>query len=148
EDQYSALKNTVEDAMRKLFNPEFLNRVDETIVFRNLNKEDILKIIDIELKDLLKNIKENKMHFSIDLSAKNFLVEKGFDQKYGARPLRRAIQKYVEDPIAEEILKGLFKEGSKIVAKHFPPSEELVFLDEDLQVEVAGESNNDSTEGS
>jgi ATP-dependent Clp protease ATP-binding subunit ClpC len=150
EDRYSTLKNTVEDAMKKLFNPEFLNRVDETIVFRNLEKEDILKIIDIELRDLLKNIKDNKMHFVLDLSAKNFLVDKGFDQKFGARPLRRAIQKYVEDPIAEEILKGTFKEGSGIIAKHFPPSEELVFLDEDLEEEVAGEQKgkNDSNKGS
>ncbi|MDO8548587.1 MAG: ATP-dependent Clp protease ATP-binding subunit [Ignavibacteria bacterium] len=148
EDRYSTLKNTVEDAMKKLFNPEFLNRVDETIVFRNLDKEDILKIIDIELKDLIKNIKDNKMHFALDLSVKNFLVEKGFDQKFGARPLRRAIQKYVEDPIAEEILRGTFKEGSKIAAKHYPPSEELVFVDENYEEEVAGESKNDSTEGS
>jgi len=148
EDRYSSLKNTVEDAMRKLFNPEFLNRVDETIVFRNLDKEDIMKIIDIELKDLLKNIKDNKMHFALDLSAKNFLVEKGFDQKFGARPLRRAIQKYVEDPIAEEILRGIFKEGSKILAKHYPPSEEMIFVDENYQEEVAGESKSDSTEGS
>jgi ATP-dependent Clp protease ATP-binding subunit ClpC len=150
EDKYSSLKNTVEDAMKKLFNPEFLNRVDETIVFRNLEKEDILKIIDIELRDLLKNIKENKMQFSLDLSAKNFLVEKGFDQKFGARPLRRAIQKYVEDPIAEEILKGSFKEGSRINARHYPPSEEMVFVDETLEEEIAGErkDNNDSGESS
>jgi ATP-dependent Clp protease ATP-binding subunit ClpC len=148
EDKYSSLKNTVEDAMRKLFNPEFLNRVDESIVFRNLDKEDILKIIDIELKDLLKNIKDNKMKFELDNTAKNFLVEKGFDEKYGARPLRRAIQKFVEDPIAEEILRGSFKEGSKIVAKHFPPSEELVFLDK-TPAEVTDEEKEktDSGEG-
>ena len=146
EDRYASLKNTLEDAMKRLFNPEFLNRVDETIVFRSLEKEDILKIIDIELRDLLKNIKDNKMHFALDDTAKNFLVEKGFDQKYGARPLRRAIQKYVEDPIAEEILRGSFKDGSKINAKHFPPSEDLVFIDENLQEEIAGEHNdkNDS----
>ena len=146
EDKYASLKNTLEDAMKRLFNPEFLNRVDETIVFRSLEKEDILKIIDIELRDLLKNIKDNKMHFALDDTAKNFLVEKGFDQKYGARPLRRAIQKYVEDPIAEEILRGSFKDGSKINAKHFPPSEDLVFIDENLQEEIAGEHNdkNDS----
>jgi ATP-dependent Clp protease ATP-binding subunit ClpC len=149
EDKYSSLKNTVEDAMRKLFNPEFLNRVDETIVFRNLDKEDILKIIDIELKDLLKNIKDNKMKFELDITAKNFLVEKGFDEKYGARPLRRAIQKYVEDPIAEEILKGTFKEGSGIVAKHYPPSEELDFVDE-TPAEVTDEEKEktDSADGS
>jgi ATP-dependent Clp protease ATP-binding subunit ClpC len=150
EDRYTTLKSTLEEAMKKLFNPEFLNRVDETIVFRNLEKEDILKIIDIELRDLFKNIKENKMVFSLDSSAKNFLVEKGFDQKFGARPLRRAIQKYVEDPIAEEILKGSFKEGSRINARHFPPSEDLVFIDETLEEEIAGEHNdkNDPGEGS
>ncbi len=130
-DRYSSLKNTVEDAMRKLFNPEFLNRIDETIVFRNLEKTDILKIIDIELKDLYYNMRENKLELELDDTAKSFLVDKGFDQKYGARPLRRAIQKYVEDPIAEEILRGSFKEGSKIVAKHFENTDEVVFIEDD-----------------
>ncbi len=129
EDKYASLKNTVEDAMKKLFNPEFLNRVDEMIVFRSLDKEDILKIIDIELEDLYTNIHENKMELTLELSAKNFLVDKGFDQKYGARPLRRAIQKFVEDPLAEEILRGSFKESSNILAKHFENGEELVFID-------------------
>jgi len=116
EDQHTSMKNTVEDAMKKLFNPEFLNRIDEAIVFRNLEKEDIFKIIEIELQDLFKNISEHKMEIILDQSAKNFLVEKGFDPKYGARPLRRAIQKYVEDPLAEEILRNSFKEHSKIIA--------------------------------
>jgi ATP-dependent Clp protease ATP-binding subunit ClpC len=131
DDKYSSLKNTVEEAMRKLFNPEFLNRVDETIVFRNLEKEDILKIIDIELKEIYKNIHENKMLLALDASAKDFLAEKGFDAKYGARPLRRAIQKYVEDPLAEEILRGTFKDGSKILSKHFENMEELTFIEGD-----------------
>jgi len=130
-DQYSTLKNTVEDAMQKLFNPEFLNRVDETIVFRNLERGDILKIIDIELRDLLKNIHESKMTIHLDDSAKDFIVTKGFDQKYGARPLRRAIQKYVEDPLAEEILRGTFKEGSGILVKHVENTEELIFVGEE-----------------
>jgi ATP-dependent Clp protease ATP-binding subunit ClpC len=130
-DKYNSLKNTVEEAMNKLFNPEFLNRVDETIVFRNLDKTDILNIIDIELRDLLKNIHENKMTIHLDESARNFLVEKGYDQKYGARPLRRAIQKYVEDPLAEEILRGTFKEGSSILAKHVELTEELIFIGEE-----------------
>jgi ATP-dependent Clp protease ATP-binding subunit ClpC len=148
EDRYLALKNTVEDAMKKLFNPEFLNRVDETIVFRSLEKDDIIKIIDIELKDLLKNISDNKMEFTLDQTAKNFLVEKGFDQKYGARPLRRAIQKYVEDPLAEEILRGLFKEGAKITAKHFEPAEELVFIDENFNPDVSSEAKEKTDSGS
>jgi len=130
-DKYSNLKNTVEDAMRKLFNPEFLNRVDETIVFRNLDRDDILKIIDIELKDLYSNMHDNKMELSLDDTAKSFLVDKGFDQKYGARPLKRAIQKYVEDTIAEEILRGSFKEGAKIIAKHFENTDEVIFLEDD-----------------
>ena len=144
EDKYSTLKNTVEDAMKKLFNPEFLNRVDETIVFRNLDKEYILKIIDIELRDLFKNMIENKMEISLDMTAKDFIVEKGFDQKYGARPLRRAIQKFVEDPLAEEILRGTFKEGAKIIAKHFENSEELIFLEDDSGTDTPHEEKEKS----
>lgn len=147
-DRYSSLKNTVEDAMRKLFNPEFLNRIDETIVFRNLEKSDILKIIDIELKDLYYNMRENKLELELDDTAKGFLVDKGFDQKYGARPLRRAIQKYVEDPIAEEILRGSFKEGSKIVAKHFENADEVVFIEDDSALDSPHEEKekSDTTE--
>ena len=139
-DKYSSLKNTVEDAMKKLFNPEFLNRIDETIVFRNLEKEDIMKIIDIQIQDLFKNIHENKMELVIDQSAKDFIVDKGFDPKYGARPLRRAIQKYIEDPLAEEILKGSFKEGTKIIAKHIENTEILVFFDESLDTNISDET--------
>ncbi|NMB80220.1 MAG: ATP-dependent Clp protease ATP-binding subunit, partial [Ignavibacteria bacterium] len=101
-DQYSQLKNTVEDAMKRLFNPEFLNRIDEAIVFRSLDKEDIKQIITIEMKDLVKNISDNKMSIELHKSAIEFLSDKGFDPKFGARPLKRAIQKYVEDPLAEE----------------------------------------------
>jgi ATP-dependent Clp protease ATP-binding subunit ClpC len=129
-DHYNRMKDTVEDAMKKLFNPEFLNRIDDTIVFRNLNKEDIMQIISIEIKGLYKNLEENKMDLLLDETAKEFLVDKGYDEKYGARPLRRAIQKYVEDPLAEEILRGSFKEGTRIIAKHVEGAEELVFYDE------------------
>ena len=132
-DKYSSLKDTVEEAMKRLFNPEFLNRIDDTIVFRNLDKEDIYKIIDIEIKDLLANIKENKLSLVLDESAKEFLVNKGFDEKFGARPLRRALQKYIEDPLAEEILRGSFKEGTTIITKHVDNTEDLVFFDESLE---------------
>ncbi|GIK61224.1 MAG: ATP-dependent Clp protease ATP-binding subunit [Ignavibacteriota bacterium] len=138
-DQYDKMKDTVEDAMKKLFNPEFLNRIDDTIVFRNLDKEDIMQIIDIEIKGLYKNLEENKMDLILDQTAKEFLVNKGFDEKFGARPLRRAIQKYVEDPLAEEILRGSFKEGTKIVAKHVEGADDLVFYDESLEVAKPGE---------
>lgn len=147
EDKHTNMKSTVEEAMRKLFNPEFLNRIDEAIVFRNLEKEDILKIIEIELEDLVKNIAEHKMDIVLDQSAKNFLVEKGFDQKYGARPLRRAIQKYVEDPLAEEILRGSFKESAKILAKHVDNTEELIFIDENLDLDINDEEKEKSGSG-
>ncbi|TSA27888.1 MAG: ATP-dependent Clp protease ATP-binding subunit [Ignavibacteriales bacterium] len=127
-DQYSYLKNTVEDAMKKLFNPEFVNRIDETIVFRNLDKEAIKKIISIEMKDLIKNISDNKMTIELHKSATEFLADKGFDQKFGARPLKRAIQKYVEDPLAEKLLLSHFKEGDKIIVKHKKSTEELYFI--------------------
>ena len=147
EDQHTSMKNTVEDAMKKLFNPEFLNRIDEAIVFRNLEKEDIFKIIEIELQDLFKNISEHKMEIILDQSAKNFLVEKGFDPKYGARPLRRAIQKYVEDPLAEEILRNSFKEHSKIIAKHVENTEELIFIDENINLDITDEKEEKTGSG-
>ncbi|MEJ2105404.1 MAG: hypothetical protein P8X47_12635 [Ignavibacteriaceae bacterium] len=139
------MKDTVEDAMKKLFNPEFLNRIDDTIVFRHLNKEDIMEIITIEIKDLYKNLEENKMDLILDQSAKEFLVEKGFDEKYGARPLRRAIQKYVEDPLAEEILRGSFKEGTRIVAKHVEGADDLVFYDEAAELSDPGAETSKSS---
>ncbi len=144
-DRYTHMKDTVEEAMKKLFNPEFLNRIDDTIVFRSLYKDDILKIIDIELKDLIQNIKDQRMVVVLDESAKNFLVEKGFDDKFGARPLRRAIQKYVEDPLAEEILRGSFKEGTKIIAKHIEGIDNLIFYDE--AVEISNQNEETKTPG-
>jgi len=140
-DKYKNLKSTVEDAMKKLFNPEFLNRIDDTIVFRNLNKDDIMQIISIEIKDLYKNLEDNKMDLILDQSAKEFLVKKGYDEKYGARPLRRAIQKFVEDPLAEEILRGSFKEGTRIIAKHAEGADDLVFYDEALDIAGTGEES-------
>jgi len=138
-DKHESMKNTLEDAMKKLFNPEFLNRVDETIVFRSLDKKDILKIIDIGLRDLMGNIAEHKMEIKLDKSARNFLVEKGYDEKFGARPLRRAIQKYLEDPLAEEILRGSFEEGTKIIAKFVKNTDELIFVNESLGIDLSDE---------
>jgi ATP-dependent Clp protease ATP-binding subunit ClpC len=133
-DKYANLKSTVEDAMKKLFNPEFLNRIDDTIVFRNLDKNDIMQIIEIEIKSLYKNLAENKMVLILDQTAKEFLVNKGYDEKFGARPLRRAIQNYVEDPLAEEILRRSFKEGTRIVAKHVEGADSLIFYDEAAEI--------------
>ena len=129
-DQYNNMKSVIDDAVKKLFSPEFLNRLDDQIVFRNLTKEDILKIIDVEIKDLLKNIHDNKLELVIEDSARNFLADKGYDPKFGARPLKRAIQNYIEDPLSEEILRGSFKDGTTIVARHVDDNDFLVFMDE------------------
>ncbi len=124
---YEYMHDIVKDAVKKLFNPEFLNRVDDTIVFRNLEIDDIKKIVDIEMRDLVSNIHENKMEIELDDDSRKFLAEKGYDPKFGARPLRRAIQKYLEDPLAEELLMNNFGEGSHIMIHHKKNSEELYF---------------------
>jgi len=126
-DKYKNLKNTVETALKDLFNPEFLNRVDDTIVFRNLEKSDITKIIKIELKDLIKNLSRNKMEIELDESANEFLTNKGYDPKFGARPLKRAIQNYIEDPLSEELLLGNIKAGDKILVSNPEGKDNLIF---------------------
>ncbi len=137
-DKYDHMKDTVEDALKKLFNPEFLNRVDETIVFRSLDKDDIKQIIKIEMKDLLNSITEKHMHIVLEAGAEDLIAEKGFDPKFGARPLRRAIQKYLEDPLAEELLLGHFKDGDSILVKRKEETDDLYF--------IHGEKISESTE--
>jgi ATP-dependent Clp protease ATP-binding subunit ClpC len=126
-DKYKHMKSMIEESVKRVFNPEFLNRIDDTIIFHQLSKDDITKIIDIQVKDLFKRM--NNLNITIELSkqAKEFLAEKGYDQLYGARPLRRALQKYVEDPIAEEILKQKFGDGSIIKVKLNKKKDELMF---------------------
>ena len=99
-------RGILENALRKVFKPEFLNRVDDVVIFNQLVKKDIEKIIDIELKDIYKRTKDLNLNIRLSPAAKAFLVEKGFDQKFGARPLKRAIQKYVEDVLAEYIIEN------------------------------------------
>ncbi len=147
DDGYNSMKGTLEDAMKRLFSPEFINRLDENIVFRSLDKEDIVKIIEIEVKDLLKNIKENKMDLVLDESARNFIADRGYDPKLGARPLRRALQQYIEDALAEEILKGSFKEGSKIIARHYEGDNHLVFVEEEAAVPHSSEAEEKTETG-
>ena len=108
-------RSVIENALKKSFAPEFLNRIDDVIVFNALEKEDINKIIDIELDKLLKRIDGLGYKLKLTKAAKDFIAEKGFDKQYGARPLKRAIQKYVEDALAEEIITSKLQEGDKIV---------------------------------
>jgi ATP-dependent Clp protease ATP-binding subunit ClpC len=113
-DSYKTMKNTIEDAVRRVFNPEFLNRIDDTIVFHNLERTHIDKIIDIQMKELVKRMAAMEITITLNKHAREFLVDKGYDPAFGARPLKRALQKYIEDPIAEEILKNKFGQGSQI----------------------------------
>ena len=112
------MKSTIQNALRKAFSPEFLNRLDDVIVFNNLHREDIHKIIDLSLGKLFGRLTTLGYKIELTEKAKDFLAEKGYDPQYGARPLNRAIQKYLEDPVAEEILKGEAKEGDTIQADY------------------------------
>ncbi len=119
------MKSTIQNALKKTFNPEFLNRLDDVIIFNSLEKEHLFKIIDITLGKLFARIKD--MGYNVDLTkkAREFLADKGYDPQYGARPLARAIQKHLEDPVAEEILKGEIEEDGTIVVDWDGQSEDL-----------------------
>jgi len=119
-------RGVIETALKRAFAPEFLNRVDDVIVFNSLNKEHIFRIIDIELKYLFQRIEGLGYHITLTDKAKEFIAEKGYDSNFGARPLKRAIQKYLEDPIAEEILKGEVKSGSQLNIDYDDDKKEIV----------------------
>ena len=120
-------KAIIEKALKRTFSPEFLNRIDDVVIFNSLEKHHIFEIIDILMKGVLKRL--NTLGFSLELSedAKTFLSEKGYDQQFGARPLHRAIQKYLEDPLAEEILNMNIKEGDVLIAEQDKEKQKLFF---------------------
>jgi ATP-dependent Clp protease ATP-binding subunit ClpC len=106
EHSYERMKEKIMDEAKKVFRPEFMNRLDDIIVFRSLTKPDLLEILDLEVSKVLKRLKAKQLHLTLEPAAMEFLVEKGYDPTYGARPMRRAVERYLEDPLAEEILKG------------------------------------------
>jgi ATP-dependent Clp protease ATP-binding subunit ClpC len=118
-------KNVIEKALKRTFSPEFLNRIDDVIVFNSLTKEDIHKIIDLQLDTLFSRIKEMGYNIKVSKKAKEFLTEKGYDPKFGARPLQRVIQKYLEDNIAEEILRSEIQEGDTVAVELSSNQKEL-----------------------
>lgn len=113
-DGYNVMESYVKDALKEVFRPEFLNRVDDVIIFKSLTKEELHQIIELMLKEVIDEVRENKMNIEIADEVKDFILSNGYDDKYGARPLRRAIQKYIEDEIAEQYLQRKFSEGSHI----------------------------------
>jgi ATP-dependent Clp protease ATP-binding subunit ClpC len=115
EANYNRIRNLVHEELKQYFRPEFLNRVDEIIVFRQLTKDEVKQIADILLKEVFDRMKEKKIHLTVSDRFKDLLVEEGYNPSYGARPLRRAIQRLLEDLLAEEILTGRVKEGSEVL---------------------------------
>ena len=133
ENDQENIKGVIQSALKKAFAPEFLNRIDDVVIFNSLDKKDILKIIDIELEKLFERI--NSLGYKVQLTkkAKEYVAEKGFDEKYGARPLNRAIQKYIEDPLAEKIIQKKVKEGDVIKIDFDKKNEEIMVILEDVK---------------
>lgn len=128
-------RDVLKKELQKFFTPEFLNRIDEVIVFNSLKKEDILKIVNLEFEKLTKRLVDLKYNITIDDSIKNMISEVGFDEMYGARPLKRAIQDKVEDFISEEVIKGTIKENGMYHISYKDEKVVFVELDETTQEE-------------
>ncbi len=120
-------KAVIEKALKRTFSPEFLNRIDDVIIFNQLTEDDIFQIIDILMKDVTKRLQNLGLKLELSEEAKKFIAEKGYDSQFGARPLHRAIQKYLEDPLAEEILNMNVKSGNTLVANLDKENSKLIF---------------------
>src|SRR5436189_535048 len=125
ESSYEKMREKIMDEARKTFRPEFLNRLDDIIVFRSLTKPDLIAILDLEIGKVMHRLKARNIILQLDEKAKDFLVGKGYDPQYGARPMRRSVERSLEDPLAEEILKGSFHEGDPVLVT--ADSERLLF---------------------
>ena len=125
---YEVIKDKVLSETKKIFNPEFLNRIDEIIVFHSLSDQDLEMIVDILLKECSENLKNRDLTMEFGEEAKKFLVKVGYDPAYGARPLRRAVQQHVEDPLSEEVLRGNVPDGSTVYVEPDPDGEKLRFV--------------------
>jgi len=120
------LRGRILDEARKAFRPEFINRLDDVIVFRTLGKPELVQILELEVVKVLDRIRRRGVNIALDEKAKDFLIEKGYDPQYGARPMRRSVERYLEDPLAEEILKGTL--ASAGVIEVTADKEKLVFI--------------------
>ena len=112
---YETMRERIMEEAKKTFRPEFLNRIDDVIVFRSLTKPDLVQILDLEVGKVMARLKSKNINLSLDEAAKDFLVQKGYDPSYGARPMRRSVERFLEDPLAEEILRGQLHEGEPIM---------------------------------
>ena len=132
---YESMKKGMLDDMKKMFRPEFLNRVDEVIVFQHLKKEEILQIADLYLKRVNEQAKAMEISIELSDSVKDLLVSEGYDPNLGARPLRRAVQRYIEDPLSEEMLLGRFQKGDVILADTEEDGKTVVFKRKEVEAE-------------
>jgi ATP-dependent Clp protease ATP-binding subunit ClpC len=114
ESSYEKMRDKIMDEAKRQFRPEFLNRLDDIIVFRSLTRTDLIRILDLEIAKVMERLKGKNLKLNLDEKAKDFLVEKGYDPTYGARPMRRSVERFLEDPLAEEILKGNLHEGEPV----------------------------------
>jgi ATP-dependent Clp protease ATP-binding subunit ClpC len=114
ESSYEKMREKILDESKKTFRPEFLNRLDDAIVFRSFTKPDLIRILSLEVEKVLERLRNKNIRLELTDPAKDFLVEKGYDPQYGARPMRRSVERFLEDPLAEEILKGNVHEGDPI----------------------------------
>ncbi|TDJ58544.1 MAG: ATP-dependent Clp protease ATP-binding subunit [Planctomycetota bacterium] len=144
---YERVKKTLMAECEKYFRPEFMNRLDEVIVFRALIKDDLYGIIEIELDKVRERLEPKGLKLDLDQSAKDFLIEKGFNPDFGARPLRRAIGSYIEDPLAEALLGGEYNAGEKINVTHKEDAEHLYFESEQLPKDEQGDDDGDGGDG-
>ncbi|MEO8206465.1 MAG: AAA family ATPase, partial [Chthoniobacterales bacterium] len=125
DDNYDSMKEKILEETKRVFKPEFINRLDDLIVFHTLNKENLMKIVDLEVAKVTGRIRAKSIDITLDEGAHEFLIEKGYDPTYGARPMRRAVEKFLEDPMAEELLRGHIKPGDKVLVK--PDGDKLLF---------------------
>jgi ATP-dependent Clp protease ATP-binding subunit ClpC len=114
EHEFEAMRDRLLEEAKKVFKPEFINRLDDIIVFHQLTKADLMQIVELEVAKVLQRVKGKDVHIELEQSAKEFLIEKGYDPQYGARPMRRAVERYLEDPFAEELLRGNVKPGDVV----------------------------------
>jgi ATP-dependent Clp protease ATP-binding subunit ClpC len=144
---YEQIKTSLMNECEKFFRPEFLNRLDEIIVFRPLERDDLYKIIEIELRKVRERLMVKKMSLELDQAAKDFLIDKGYNPDFGARPLRRAISTYIEDPLAESLLSGEFKGGQMINVTRKEEAENLFFTSEPMPKDEDDEGDDEGGGG-
>ena len=130
EENRAEMVKQMDEILHRQFRPEFLNRIDETIIFHGLSRDDLSKIVDIQVELLVKRLAERKFSIRLTDKAKEFLIQTGYDPAFGARPLKRAIQRHVQDKLAMRILEGSFSEGDNILVDGDPDKDELIFIRE------------------